>query len=245
MDPAPRIHFVEHYIDPIIQHRACQVAFQIALEIVKIVAAKIFLDYLGKRLLNDASKMSPREVFIITVFAPVIEEIIFRGALLRGIHVMQKGWNHVQGHELSEEEERTQQTFRVHLSALIFAAAHLLNPHKNVASALVQFTWTYFGGVTYGYLSEKYRTLSVNILAHGFNNSLAVAARIYPPHFAPLFLVAIIVNKLGAYIFAVTAIDEVMATGIRRTVAFVVAIPGQFFNRNEDRQERPVEAVNV
>ena len=237
MNPTHRIHFLENYIEPVIYHPITQLAFQFAIEVVKIVAAKMFLEFLGKRFLNETSKMKPREVFIITVFAPVVEEILFRGILLRSIHAMQKVLNNQNG----LTEEAPQQKFRVHLSAFIFAAAHLTNPHKTMTSALMQFTWTYFGGLSYGYLSEKYNTLSVSILAHGFNNFLAVAIGMYPGHLAPFFLLAVVANKLGTYILATTTIDEFAVTGVRQAVVFCVGLPGRVMNWNI--QETPVEVT--
>ena len=238
MDPTHRIHFLENYIEPVIYHPITQLAFRFAIEVVKIVAAKIFLEFLGKRFLNETSKMKPREVFIITVFAPVFEEILFRGILLRSIHAMQKVSNNQNG---LTEEEAAQQKHRIHLSAFIFAAAHLTNPHKTMTSALMQFTWTYLGGLSYGYLSEKYNTLSVSILAHGFNNSLTVAIGMYPGHLAPFFLLAVVANKLGAYILATTTIAEFAVTEVRQAVVFCVGLPGRVMNWNI--QETQVEVA--
>jgi membrane protease YdiL (CAAX protease family) len=222
------IHFIENYIDPVIHHPVSQLAFRMVVEVVKIVAAKVFLEFLGKQFLNQVAKITPREIHIMTVFAPVVEEIIFRGVLLRGIQLTQKAWNwNDNRNDLTDEEEATQLKFRVRASALIFAAAHLMNPHKNIYSALIQFTWTFIGGLTYGYLSEKYKTLSVGILAHGLNNSLAVAASIYPAHLVPAFLLAVFINKLGAYVLAVTTIDEVVFKGVVQMTNFCTALPGR------------------
>jgi membrane protease YdiL (CAAX protease family) len=244
MEAPQNIQVIDRNVQPLIYNPAIQFVFRAVVEVVKVVAAKLFLEFLGRQFLNNASKVAPREVFVITVFAPVVEEILFRGILLRGIHSVQKGWNYLKGKELSEKDVKAQQIFRVHLSALIFAAAHLTNPHKTVTSALIQFSWSYFGGVTYAYLSEKYRTLSVNILAHGFNNCLAVAARIYPAECAPLFLLAILVNKVGAYLLAVSVtIDQHVATGVRQFTAFCISLPGRMGHWN--RQENQPIAVPV
>jgi hypothetical protein len=236
------IHFIKNYIDPVIHHPVSQLAFRMVVEVVKIVAAKMFLEFLGKHFLNQvASKITPREVRFATVFAPVVEEIIFRGILLRGIQLMQKAWNwNYYRDDLTNEEEAAQQKFRVRASALIFAAAHLMNPHKNIHSALIQFTWAFIGGISYGYLSEKYKTLSVGILAHGLNNSLAVAMGMYPGH-VRVFLSAVIVNKVSAYVLAVTTIDEVIVKGVTQMAHFCSSLPDRVMGRTISQD--PIEVI--
>ncbi len=164
-------------------------------------------------------KYSSQQILLTVVVVPILEEIIFRGVVLRAIQLCQKAL-------INEEEERTQRVFRVHLSALIFAAAHLGNPHENVSSALIQFTWAYIAGVTFGYVSEKYQTLSISILAHGLHNGLFVAATsgLYSANSNPIFIVALIVNQIAVYTIAKTDIDVYVLSGIRQAAEFGVAI---------------------
>jgi membrane protease YdiL (CAAX protease family) len=202
------VTFSEKYFKPVIDHPVTRYGFMIVAEVVKIVAAKMFLEFLSRRLWNHSSKLPFRNVYIAVVFAPVVEEIIFRGILLRGIHLIQKVFRKVclSGGAISEQTRKTDQIFRVHLAALIFAGSHLLNPHRNAVSAGIQFCWTYIGGVTYGYLSEKYQSLAPGMIVHGINNSLATSATLHPK-MMPWCLLALMVNKLAAYILAITEID--------------------------------------
>ena len=232
------------YMEPVLQNPVYKGTSAVIVEMVKIIAAKIFLEFLARRFLNNVSSEYPvKQVYMITIFAPIAEEILFRGFLLQGIHLAQIGRNYLYGLELTDEDFASQQVFRVHLSAIIFGALHLMNPHERAASALVQFTWSYFGGVAYGYLSEKYGTLSVSILAHGMNNTLAVAGGIYDSYSA-IFLLAIFVNKIAVYQIAATSIDEKLYAGLLQTAEYCADLPGRFMGW--DVQEAlPPKAVVV
>ena len=61
------------------------------------------------------------------------EEILFRGIIMQGILLIQMAWNYDRGRVLNEEDEKAQQIFRIQVSALIFAAAHLFNTHESLA----------------------------------------------------------------------------------------------------------------
>lgn len=265
--------FSENYIEPIVNHKVSQIFFQAVTEIVKIIAAKIFLEYLGNHYLNDPKKISKQDVHAATVLAPLHEEAFFRFGVLKAIHIIQQGLdangiqiasnfyglpNHEEekencsiviypplfeemlcrgymasiyaistitsynlieipdeeNEEKMTEEEKIQQVFRIHLGALIFAAAHLANPHPNKTSALIQFSWTFLGGIIYGYLFEKYNSLAPSILAHGFNNSLAIATQIYPQKTLPFLLTAIFINRISAYLLAVTCLDKIVLSEV-------------------------------
>lgn len=319
-------HFKEHYVEPVIHHQAFQMGCLIVVEVTKIIAAKIFLTYLGKRFFNDSSTLSKEEVYSAIVLAPIAEEIIFRFCILQGIHLIQnilddfnedpkesepyfhihldsrfftfskpkeqnkeiftipislsfvdeliyRGAEQIIGcwqkyrpliriqlisHVFSntipqdideekfvipvsppvieemlsrvymymigadvkqdgltdeENKERWQQVFRIHLAALIFAAAHLQNNHSSKADAIIQFTWSYFGGIAYGYLSEKYRSLAPGMIAHGFNNLIATTARICSDDFGPFIILVLLANKVGAYILGTASIDRSSISG--------------------------------
>jgi hypothetical protein len=287
-------NFVNNYIKPLIPLiKGCMT---IQVEIVKIVAAKIFLEYLSQHYLSHSSKFTPKEAYRSVVLAPLMEEIIFRLVVLQFIHVMQnvlnefdsndssaegdeqnkpsfcvhlrshffadpapqdpksdkfvinlyppviaeclcqafvraiywpqKKWNQYWGNELTVEEEKVQlqQIFRIHVSTFIFAAAHLSNPHTSKASVITQCVWSYFGGVTYGYLIEKYDSLAPSILAHGFNNSLVVAARIYS-EFAPYLLLALLANRLACYLLGTTSIDKAIISRVAQIQEFYLSLP--------------------
>lgn len=221
---------IPNYIDPIANHPVVRHVFTGLVEVIKIIAAKLFLEFLGRRYLLQVPagqiKEHLRLVHNATVFAPIAEEIFFRLFVMKGIHLMQAYWNRYKNDEVTEEAAMWQKTFRVELSALIFAAAHLTN-HKHTADALFQCTWSYFGGVTYGYLTEKYQTLSVSILAHGFNNSLALAGSKIYSQFAHFFIVAIVVHKCAAYVLATTTIDTKIYAGIGQMAHYCADLPGR------------------
>ena len=230
------------YMEPVLQNRVYKATSAVIAEMVKIIAAKVFLEFLSRRYLNNISSEYPvKQIYLITIFAPIAEEILFRGILLQGIHLTQICWHYLGGSELTEEDLTSQQVFRVHLSAIIFGAAHLMNPHQNAISALTQFTWSYFGGVAYGYLSEKYETLSVSILAHGMNNTLAVAGGVYG---SPIFLLAVIVNKIAVYNIAVTSIDEKLYAGFLQTAEYCADLPGRFMGWDV-QEASPLDAAIV
>lgn len=192
-----------NYTETIISHPITQFTFQTVIEVIKIAATAKFLDIISRQLqirtLNSTNWKAP--VIFITVIGPVMEEIIFRGAVLRGIHLCQKAWNHcILKREPTNQEKRTQQFVRIQLSSLLFAAVHLRNPYSKAILA-VQFIGTYMMGNVYAYLSEKYQTLSASILSHGIHNTCVVALEFYP-EFVSLFTLATIVNDISSLILA-------------------------------------------
>jgi membrane protease YdiL (CAAX protease family) len=196
---------LDDYIKPVIDHPFIQATSTILIEVVKIVAAKIFLEFLSKRISGWLSEISflghHLEVSSLVVTAPILEELFFRGFLLTAIHATQILYNRfISQRELTEEEELHQLTVRTHLSAFAFAAIHLTNPHETLASMLLQFGEAYVTGVSYAYLTEKYQTLSVTILAHGIHNALCIPIQMISCKNTPFFLTALIVFEIGVYI---------------------------------------------
>ncbi|WP_042281448.1 CPBP family intramembrane glutamic endopeptidase [Candidatus Protochlamydia sp. R18] len=181
-------------------------------EMMKIIVVKILLEEVTKTLFS--SKQLPGiNVRLITVVGPAVEEFFFRGMLQRGIGITQAGWNRfVIKRELSKQEIISQRAWRIHVTAIIFGVAHATNSHSNYANKFTQITWCYMGGVTYGYLSEKYQTLSVSILAHSINNILAISLMVYPK-FNELTLLALVANNLAFCVLGTSSnnvIDEKM-----------------------------------
>jgi hypothetical protein len=77
---------------------------------------------------------------------------------------------------------KTQEVFRVRITAVLFGLAHLLNPHPWPVR-LMQVTWCIICGSNFGYLKEKHQTLALPMLAHFSNNliaTLAIAEKISP-----------------------------------------------------------------
>jgi hypothetical protein len=130
---------------------------------------------------------------------------------------------------LSEEDRRIQQLFRVHLSAFLFAAVHLFNPHETVLSALIQFSVAYISGVSLAYMMEKYYNLSATILAHGIHNAICEILTLSKVS-DPRQCVVVVVYEISVYILATTSIDVYLISSIRRIGEFCVAIPRKFVN---------------
>lgn len=167
------------------------------IEAVKIVTAGLFLNYLTREVLNAKNSLAVSMI----IMAPICEEIVFRGIIQRGIALCQKAWCHYSGKgELKDEDKKVQQLFRVQISALLFASLHLFLPHQNYLFKFLQFGWTYLLGVTYGYLSEKYATLSITMVAHGVNNALLFSS--FSGTDKALKLLAIAINELFFIIIA-------------------------------------------
>ena len=216
MNPLYRSQFVENftenYVEPVIYHPICQWAFRITLELVKIFAVKFFLDYLSGDISQGTSEEMTRKIYRAVIIAPLVEEIVFRGFVVVGIKAMQSMYNAgLLKCEPTEEDKRVQQIFRIHLSAFLFAAIHLNNLHKTVPRALIQFVEAYIAGLSLGYLSEKYQTLSATILSHGIHNALCIPIETLPSKHAHVFLLALVIYEIGVYILATTNIDVYLA----------------------------------
>lgn len=309
--------FSKDYLEPVINHPITQLSAKVGVEVVKILAIKIFFEYIGNQYLNNPKKISRGEVYVAVVLAPIVEELAFRLVLLQGIQVAQlmmknksydpsekkslphyslveeifchdqigllsllirlvdsvfnrihitssyfinglslpigsaiqinlpfeldliyqiaqKGINSIKTHingpiaiyqvlccayfgalsfinpmkEMDEDEdkkeEKIKKTFRIHLAALIFAAAHLANPHADKMGALMQFSWSFLGGIIYGHLTEKYSSLFPGMIVHGINNSIAIASNIYSKEVKSILLAALVANRVFSYILAVT-----------------------------------------
>lgn len=122
-------------------------------------------------------------------------------------HAIKKGMKWMRSFDdLTDQEEadKVQRFFRIHFTALIFAAAHLMNPHPNKISALKQFLSAYIGGLAYGSLTEKYQSLAPAILFHGVNNCLANAADLYSKDMIPLLSTAIVAARVASFILGMT-----------------------------------------
>lgn len=169
------------YVSTVAEFRA-----KTAKELTSVAAVVIFINTLTKSLAQKQRLVPYNRIWSLVVFAPIAEELLFRGLIQRGIKLSQKLFNWViqsdilgqnlkkyfenQGDE--ENLERREQVIRIHLTALIFGLAHLTNSHASILSSIYQVSQCYFGGVAYGFLSEKYQTLTLPILAHATGNAL-------------------------------------------------------------------------
>jgi Type II CAAX prenyl endopeptidase Rce1-like len=194
-------NFIKNDVEPIIDHPLSHLISKIVSEAVKIFATKMFLEFICRNILKPSPKIW-REVTFSIVYAPILEEIIFRCVFQGGIFLMQRRWNDLNKQVLSEKDKKMQQRFRIFLAAFIFGAAHVFNEKTAILRVTGMFS-SFLGGICYGYLVEKYRTLSISIFVHGLHNSLKYASILYPSK-STLFLLAIIVNRVCAFILGTT-----------------------------------------
>ena len=139
-------------------------------EIISLVAVGVFLHYTSNWLCRGQPLLSTDRIWYMVVLAPVLEEYIFRGAMQRGIMILQGGADYFRNSnkkEFAEDITRKQQVYRIHFTAAVFGLAHLSNGYT-----MIQCFSCYFVGVGWGYLSEKYSSLALPILLHGIHNAL-------------------------------------------------------------------------
>lgn len=195
--------FIDNYVNPVIFHPVSQRTFRIAVEVVKILAVKIFLEVVSQQLQKRGTYSAKWQFSIvhIIVTGPLIEELLFRGIILKGSHLLQIGiLRFIFKYEPNDREKHILQITRVQLSALAFSAVHLTNPYSR-SILIAQCISTYVDGIAYGYLHEKYQSIAPSFLFHGLNNALAIAAEFYP-ELGHVCVVAYCVNKIVPYIFA-------------------------------------------
>lgn len=201
------MHLFRYYMDPISGNssslstntdspnihsvKISQIVYGATVESVKLVATAALLNFL----FESIARTSLDRGFTMIVVAPIFEETICRGLIQRGIGFTQITWHYYCGkEELTSEDLKTQQIFRIRLTSLLFASMHLVVPHPNYYYKAVQIGWTFMIGLTYGHLTEKYSTLSVPMIAHGINNALVFStiSRTY----VLLKLIALPINQL-------------------------------------------------
>lgn len=134
-----------------------------------------------------------------SVMIPILmEQEIFWKGLTSSIYFFQRKWQQLKGNEL-EENNQISKIFRIYVSALIFASVHFLHHYQNPLDTLKQFSITLISGIIWGNLCEKYQTLSLGILSHGFNNLLAIGRQNILKNHLKFATTAAIVNLIGAY----------------------------------------------
>lgn len=215
---------LNRYVYPLIDHPVARVAYQVVAESIKVIAATVFLRYVTRHIFNE-TKLPPTFVFVAVIAAPLIEELVFRGFIQRGIRVIQEGWDHfIAQRAPAAQDLEMQRIFRVKLTSLLFAAAHLTNSHSSLVGKVAQFTACYYGSLGYGYISEKYKTLSLPIFAHGMGNLAVCCAMAYPQHHF-LFLTLYIVNDVAVYLLGTTPLAENIASKAKEVITYGLALP--------------------
>lgn len=228
-----QIRQFNNYVQPVMLHPVSQYVKFAVIEAVKILAAKLFLEFLESQILSLKGSLIPKQkVYDTVVFAPLTEEILATGFIQNGIRLIQGKCNGKKN--LTQAEWKTQQAFRIHLTALIFASVHFLNPQKSMARMLLTFSWTYFGGLMRGYLSERYGTLSIGIILHGIHNSLTLLPHLIKPFWfvqlTPLFgdriyLTDMAIVILGNRIITYNAALPPKTSGLYQTAVFWLKLP--------------------
>jgi len=206
--------FSEKYIEPVTDHWAIRSVSPLATEVVKLIAVKVFLGYLGSCYLINSCCSSKKIIYNAIVLAPFQEEFVFRWILLRGMRWTQLNYNHVYTyfsshsgqsghmHGVMEFVQRrgNQKLFRIRSTALIFALAHLVGDYPDKLSGGAQFVRSFMGGIVYGHLVEKYDSLAPAILSHGIHNTFTLASRYSPESMKSLLFVCSILNRLVSYL---------------------------------------------
>ncbi|MEN8138449.1 MAG: type II CAAX endopeptidase family protein [Bacteroidota bacterium] len=111
-------------------------------------------------LFEKAFNLSVPNIIMIAIFAPLLEEILVRGLVLRG---------YLQNYTPNKA---------IIASAIFFGFIHL-NPWQFIAG--------FISGLLLGYLYYKTKSLTPSILVHFLNNSLSVIFMIYYPNFNASF----------------------------------------------------------
>lgn len=135
-----------------------------------------FMEQLPKSWLPDLmadelkDMMSSSEgYFVVCMLAPLMEEIIFRGAIIRALRDWYvKRWGNTPAfNEMSKAE-----WMAIILSAVLFGVAHM-NPAQIPYAAII--------GVLFGWLFVKTGSIVPGLLIHWINNSMAyVSVKMFP-----------------------------------------------------------------
>lgn len=197
-----RPFFVQIFTDVI--EPPIKAVYFVVTEVVKTVAAVIFLDYAVISLFSNVirSKIAYAFVQATVVSSALVEEFIFRGLFQRSLHLVHYLWNNlVHKGNPSEVTKTIQKCMRVVTAAVAFSLCHW---RSNVPKFdnLFQLGWTFLGGVNSGYLSEKYNSLAPAIIAHGLNNlivQLSLAGRIALPWAYAL----LVINQVAVFLLNV------------------------------------------
>lgn len=159
------------YMHPLVSHPIAQVVFKCTKEVCSVIAAVSFLE-LSRALLKGGSP-SYAEVRKWTVFLqPVAEEIVYRGIIQNGIWAIQKAKNYIYKETPTEKDLKAQKIFRVGLTALFQGIVESQFEQGTVLKGVSILTKT-FEGLTYGFLYERYKTLSIPILFNAVHASLS------------------------------------------------------------------------
>ena len=171
------------------------------IEIGTTVCTLLFLSTITGTFLSTGIGFSISAVTQIVVKAPFVEEVLFRGILLRGIHWIQTCYNGTSLDQLSSEERDNilafQKAMRVHLVALIFLVMHTRRKLD-----LFQFACSSMGAISYGYLAEKYQLLAPSILAHGINNFIVALSITHPTIDHSYIAAGLVANRLASLALA-------------------------------------------
>jgi len=120
--------------------------FNAAVEVVKDVAAKVFLELSVVYLFSYAKKVKLAYTIVRTnvVTAPIGEEIIFRGIVQRGVGLCQTGWNRFfYCQQPSKKTLERQKAIRIMLTGALFGLSHYRQDSTSLSN-LKRCSWTFF-----------------------------------------------------------------------------------------------------
>lgn len=171
---------------------------------VKVGLGVLFLHILTKQCLVPTKKYTWTKIDAVVIFAPLVEEVMFRGAMRTYIFVLQKIAKIGDAKSSDPNAAIREKRIRIVGGAIIFGALHALNPDHTKLSACIQVIWATIGGISYGYLREKYDSLLPGVVAHGLNNFCAMHGSIYGNS---LIIVAIFANAIAFFILGTTDVE--------------------------------------
>lgn len=165
---------------------------KLALETLKITVCSIFLEFLSIYLVGSHQTLSPQEIRLYVILAPLCEEIFFRGIMQKGISLC------LEIFKKSYREDKTTQIYQVisiYFTAFAYAFAHL-DLTKNNTPRYSAYAWFFTEGICHGYFYEKCGTLSAPFLNHAISNLISVYLTKAGSNYSQASLVKIFLLKL-------------------------------------------------
>lgn len=119
-------------------------------------------------------RLAPATFAIEIVVLPLLEEIAFRGMFQEAIKQSQNFLNHFIRKKIpAEDDRRAAKVFRVVFTAVVFGLLHATNFHYSVTDKILHVSSCVLGGLSMGFMREKYGSLSQSFVYHGLHNYIA------------------------------------------------------------------------
>lgn len=147
---------------------AIKCTLKVAWEAIQLFAASWMLQGVSHVLSKGLPRFLKNSVVEQLVFAPVLEELVFRFLIQDGLkltlHKNLKG------------------TFRIHLTAGLFGLCHAYSGYGTLFYRIKNAAYAYLGGVVYGGVKERH-SIAAAVVVHGLYNATTLAcARCWGMH---------------------------------------------------------------